>query len=65
MSEKSDKPIRAIYNPIPLKTSAHAYIEVARGYSSPAPPIEKLLGVDKRVDTFVPLRPSKARKHVG
>ena len=26
MSEKSDKPIRAIYNLTPLKTSAHAYI---------------------------------------
>ena len=45
---KSDGALTRFTTPKPLKISAYAFIQVARGYA-------RLPRVDKRVDTFVPL----------
>ena len=55
MSEKSDKAIEAIYNlqsPQNIRPCLHLG---GYGVLVTCLPVEKLLGVDKKVDTFVPL----------
>ena len=49
----SDKAIKAFTTPKPLKMSAHAYIEVARGYGHLPPPLTQDVTGQRKIAHFM------------